>query len=85
MTARCGTVQGYDRHLRFGEPTCQACREAYRLRRREWRDANPKIREVGKRQAAAQRDAVRKLQRLYPAEWLLCLMEARREAGLGRS
>lgn len=26
----CGTVAGYSRHVRRGEPTCDACRDAWR-------------------------------------------------------
>jgi hypothetical protein len=37
----CGTVAAYHRHLKNGEPTCVACKQAWRVYFREWRAANP--------------------------------------------
>lgn len=38
-TIRCGTRRGYERHLRIGEPTCDACRAHIRNARRTERKA----------------------------------------------
>ncbi|MCO4257372.1 hypothetical protein [Pseudarthrobacter cellobiosi] len=35
---RCGTLTGYSRHVRTGEPLCDACRKARDNNYREWRE-----------------------------------------------
>src|SRR3990172_3283009 len=37
---RCGTRSGYDRHLRLGEPACQPCLEANRVKPGQGRPEN---------------------------------------------
>lgn len=37
----CGTVQGYRRHIREKEPTCDICKKAWNLYQAEKRALNP--------------------------------------------
>lgn len=37
--AQCGTRSGHDRHRRAGEPSCDACRQAYADYQRQYRTA----------------------------------------------
>lgn len=54
----CGTEQGYKRHIRAGNPTCQPCRDAHALYWREQLARNPAAREarLAKKRAAYQAD-----------------------------
>jgi hypothetical protein len=36
---RCGTYRGYRKHRRAGQEACAECREAFRIHRREERQA----------------------------------------------
>jgi hypothetical protein len=55
----CGTLSGYQRHLRDKTPTCDPCKEANRIRRREYYASNPqKIYEINRRWAAKNKDKV---------------------------
>jgi hypothetical protein len=37
--SRCGTNGGYRKHLELGEPTCQDCRDAHMVYKKQWRTA----------------------------------------------
>ena len=36
-TAQCGTTSGYTAHYYRGEAPCEACKDAHRAYRRQWR------------------------------------------------
>ena len=41
LLAPCGTRSAYNRHLRYGEPTCEECRKAHSEHIRNWCKSNP--------------------------------------------
>jgi hypothetical protein len=64
MEIKCGTVSGYGKHLRNKTPTCDACRQANKLRMAEYYRNNPKkIYEINRRWAAKNPDKVREYSR----------------------
>ena len=74
----CGTNSGYRRHLRAGEPTCQACRKAHTADKRI-RLNTPEVRAETNARAAAGRRAQRRLAAEYPNRFRTLLYEQYRQ------
>jgi hypothetical protein len=80
MTALCGTLGGYQHHLRCGEEPCQKCLDANAKYMREYRAAH-----YGQQRTRltwwrrTRQTALNQLAREYPERFGQLLEEARRE------
>lgn len=76
MSAEHGTVAGYHRHRRAGEPQCAECRRAQNEYVQEWR-RRPGTQDPRRAYARAKGRALQRLLRLYPAEFATLMNEER--------
>lgn len=71
----CGTLSGYQRHLRHGEETCRPCRAAANADQRARRAANPSHVVQHRRYIAARGRALSRLAERHPDEMAALLAQ----------
>lgn len=76
--AKCGTPSGYSRHLKQGEPRCDACKAAWAEYQRAYRASDPRHREKRAKNEAARMRALWRLRKEFPKRYQELYNEERR-------